>query len=190
MEVTRHVAPWDRFLRAYCLFLILIAIGCLILSTAAPVPIPWPRSALGRIVLAFIVGYAGVVALGHMMARVGGRQVLEGFLDRASTDKNEMAKAQELLSKLGAKKEAAAMAAEADTFTAPPSEVPGWPPGTVTLGLTLSERFKTAAEGSAPLLPPTTMDAVYGVLLGVLGAFLAAVAVSTLARNIYLLAAR
>lgn len=82
------------------------------------------------------------------------------------------------------------MAAELRTHPAPASEVPGAPPGTVTLGLTLAERLEGAAEGSQPVLPPRVVDAAYGVILGIFGVILVATAASTFIRNLYFLVTR
>jgi hypothetical protein len=146
----RRETHWDRFLRAYCVVLLIVAAA--FFSLAMMFPVPWPRSMLGQIVLALIAGLIGARAMASMMARVGGRMVLEEFLGPSRA-----------------------------------SEVPGGPPGTVMLQITLGERLADKAERSEPLLPPRAVDAIYGVAIGVFGVILVVVGAALFLRTLYFL---
>ncbi len=76
-RVEAQNALWDRFLRVYWKILLVIGAACFLVASAHP--LPWPRSALGKIVLALIVGLIGLRAVASMMVRVGGTETFERF---------------------------------------------------------------------------------------------------------------
>jgi hypothetical protein len=202
---------WDRFLRAYCIVLAIIAVACFFL--AITVRVPWPRSTLGQIVLALILGLIGLRALASMLARLGGTLVLEGFLKSVVGDDIAEAKRLHAILENEAVNNAKVLPPREPppTAAAPvaPPEPPQLPPeaveqndvagaeradGTVRLPITVGERLDGLEaiakeyELDPPILrPPGAANAVYGVVLGVFGVILITIAAAEFVRNLYLL---